>query len=148
MNEQMNSWLDEYMTIWKKLGDKVTKVKRQEGKEHGREDCRLWVWWLSTKEWRISKWPQAWDYSQLGLVMWPTEICQIWPSDGFAVDFVMHPFIGWAINWSSMGLGRRLTSENEWGVLGRKKRALFPTSDLLSHPQPCKHYDIILQSHA
>lgn len=71
-----------------------------------------------------------------------TEISQTWPSDdGLAVDFVTHPFIGWVINWPSMGVVRRLTSENEWGVWGGERWALFPSAGLLSHPQlwglPC-----------
>lgn len=54
-----------------------------------------------------------------------TEISQAGGSDdGRAVDFVTHPFIGWAINWPSMGVVRRLTSEHEWGVWGGERWAL------------------------
>ena len=65
-----------------------------------------------------------------------TEISQTWwRDDGLTVDFVTHPFIGWAINWPSMGVVRCLTSENEWGVWGGERWAPFPTCALLSHPQ-------------
>lgn len=121
----------------KKWVDKVTKERKQDVKEYGKENCRLWICRLPVEEWRISEWPQAWDHSQLELIMWPTEISQTWSSDdGFAVDFVTHLLIGWAINWLSMGVARRLTSENEWGVRGRERWAPFPSSGLLSHLQP------------
>lgn len=76
-----------------------------------------------------------------------TEISQTWPSDdGLAVDFVTHSFIGWAINWPHIGVVRRLTSENEWGVWGGERWAPFPSPGLLSHPQhqglPCYYSSV------
>lgn len=126
---------------------KLQRRGKKDGKEQEREAYRLSLW---TSSQRVKDfWMTPGRGSQpVGINhVARTEISQTWPSDdGLAVDFVTHPFIGWAINWPSMGVARRLTSENEWGVWGGERWAPSPALVcwVISQPWvlPC-HYSSV-----
>lgn len=142
----MNELLDEYLTMkkWRK-----SQRRKKRMRSYKREQPTQWSLWTPSQ--RVKDFwmtpgggPQPVGINHVAR----TDISQTWPSDdGLAVDFVTHPFIGWAINWPSMGVARRLTSENEWGVWGGERWALSPALVCWVIPGPECCHAIIHQSH-